>query len=210
MGLVCTKTHSANRSLIVQEYSTAWLIMKEQLGLFITGFEPNVATTFVQQCGFQNLQANHVLVCLTWLSDLREDQWASCPPECQRGPSLLFLSSISTAHLHHDLPAPISGVSMCNVTWDILPCLGPSPKPTCIALLNRASHLCLCAFLSLARLDKILMLHVIPRWSFSGNLLAQNHSHLNPPQLVYPKRGSSLPQILLTSDCRQAWHAHTY
>lgn len=43
MGPGRTPTCSLNHVLITDEYSTAWLIMKEQLGLSIIGFEPNPA-----------------------------------------------------------------------------------------------------------------------------------------------------------------------
>lgn len=106
-----------------------------------------------------------------------------------------FLSSISVPHLHYNLPAPISGVAMCNIDWDILPCLGLSPELTCISLLN--GSLCLCVGI------------IIMLWEFK-HVLLQQHPHLSPPQPIYPKWESSLSQILLTSDCRQSWRMHTY
>lgn len=67
------------------------------------------------------------------------------------------MSSISTPHLHHNLPPPISGLAMCNVGWDIFPYLGQSPEPMRVSLLNGLSRV----FLLLARLDDIVRLPVI-------------------------------------------------
>lgn len=104
-----------------------------------------------------------MLVGLTRLSDLREARWASCPPDVRTSPPT-FQSCILPPHLHYNLPAPISGVVMCNVGWDVFPCLGRSPEPTCISLLNEAFFVCVCVCVLLAQLDDILMSSVI-----SGN-----------------------------------------
>lgn len=135
--------------------------MKEQLGLSITGFEPNVATTFMQQCCFQNLQANHVLVRLTWLSHLREDQWASCPPECQCGPSLFFchlfqlLIYTTTFLLLLAVYSCVTSLGIYSHAW--------------ARVQNQRVFVCVCAFLLLAQLDNILVLHVIPGDNFVGS-----------------------------------------
>lgn len=71
-----------------------------------------------------------------------------------------FLSSISTAHLHHNLSAPISGVAMCDTGWDIFRRLGLSPEPTCLSLLNGAMCACVCVYL--LSLMIFWCLHVIP------------------------------------------------
>lgn len=92
--------------------------------------------------------------CLFAWSHLRDRLWASCPPECQyllHPPSPhSFLSTISTSHLHPNLPASISGAVMCDISWDTVQCLGWSPEPMCILLLNRRACTCICVFKSVS------------------------------------------------------------
>lgn len=108
-----------------------------------------------------------------------------------------FLSSISTAHLHHNLSAPISGVAMCDTGWDIFRRLGLSPEPTCLSLLNGAMCACVCL---LAQLDDILMfachpLVIILFWEFK-HVLLQQLPHLSLPQFVFIERVRFVPNLV--------------
>ena len=51
LAYVWTQTHTSNHSLIAHEYSAAWLIMKEQLGLHHWR-ESNINLNFMQQWSF--------------------------------------------------------------------------------------------------------------------------------------------------------------
>lgn len=147
-------THSSDRSLIAREYSIAWLIMKEQLGL--SGFGPKATllpsascrrTTLVRLTPTVGPQGWSTGFLPTWMSE------PSLPP---------VLSSISAACVQRNPHASISGVAMCDVDWDVFPRLGPDPEPACVSLLIGA--FIMCERLPARRMIFILMSRVIPWW----------------------------------------------
>lgn len=160
--------------------------MKEQLVSF------SLALNQMHQCCFQHLQANHVFL---W-PDCQTSEMISGLPAHLNVVTFPppFSSSISTANLCHNLSALISGVAMCDTSWDKFPMPGPESRtdvqPMC-------GHVCVCFtcstwwYSNVACHPQVIILF----WEFK-HVLLQQLPHLNLPQSVFIKQVHFVPNLI--------------